>query len=67
VIGPLPLPPTARMLQGYWQDLPRWPTDIVRQVARRTDAWLAAWGQTLYRATFAAPEIQTLVAASSAG
>ncbi len=63
VIGPLPPPPAARILHGYWQDLPRWPTDAVRQVARQTDAWLAAWGQTLYRATLAAPETQTLIAA----
>ena len=63
VIGPLPLPPPVRMLHGYWQDLPRWPTDVVRQVARRTDTWLAAWGRTLYRVTLAAPETQTLVAA----
>ncbi len=63
VIGPLPPPPAARILHGYWQDLPRWPTDAVRQVARQTDAWLAVWGQTLYRTTLAAPEAQTLIAA----
>ena len=63
VIGPLPAPPTAQMLHGYWQALPRWPTDPVGQVARQTDAWLIGWGQTLYRVTFAAPEVRALVAA----
>ena len=63
VIGPLPAPPTAQMLHGYWQDLPRWPTDVVGHVARQTDAWLTAWGQNLYRITFAAPAVQALIAA----
>ncbi|MFZ4789935.1 MAG: TIR domain-containing protein [Candidatus Competibacteraceae bacterium] len=63
VIGPLPLPPAARALHGYWQDLPIWPIDAVRQVARQTDAWLAAWGQVLHRITLGAPDLEGLITA----
>lgn len=62
VIGPLPPPPAARILRGYWLDLPLWPTDAVRRVVRQTDAWLAAWGQNLHRITLGAPDSQGLIA-----
>lgn len=61
ISGPLPLPIPDRILRWYWQDHPRWPTDTVRQFARRTDALLAKWGRTLYQATFDDPELQTLM------
>lgn len=56
VIGPLPLPPAPRILRWYLQSHPCWPTDTVRQFARRTDTLLAAWGHALYQATLDTPE-----------
>ena len=57
----LPLPVPDRTLRWYWQDYPRWPTDTVRQFARRTDALLAKWGCALYQALFNDPALQTLM------
>ncbi len=59
----LPRPPDPRILHWYFQDHLRWPTDTVRQFARRTDDFLASWGRALYQATLAAPDLRDLVAA----
>lgn len=59
----LPAPPPEPVLRWYLQDYPRWPTDSVRQIARSTDALLAAWGRTLYQATLDLPAVRDLTAA----
>ncbi len=61
ISGALPLPIPDRVLHWYWQDHPRWPTDTVRQLARRTDALFAKWGRILYQAIFDSPELQALM------
>ncbi len=58
-----PAPPPDQVLHWYLQDYPRWPTDSVRQIARRTDALLANWGRRLYRATLDSPALRELTAA----
>lgn len=62
LINPLPVPISDQILHWYWQDHPRWPTDTVRQIARRTDALLAAWGRRLYQAIFEQPELEPVIA-----
>lgn len=46
----------------YLRDHPRWPTDVVRRFAQRTDALFKIWGQTLYQTTLAHPGMASLTA-----
>lgn len=62
VLGPLPQSPAADLLRWYWRSYPCWPTDTVRQFARSIEAQLADWGQALYQAVLATPDLQELAA-----
>ncbi|MDG4554757.1 MAG: TIR domain-containing protein [Candidatus Competibacter sp.] len=62
-IDSLPRPPDPRILHWYLQEHLCWPTDTVRQFARRTDTFLASWGHALYQTTLGAPGLRDLTTA----
>ena len=59
-LGPLPPAIDPNLPTWYLRGHPAWPTDAVRQLAQRAEARFAAWGQALYQAVLAPPEMAVL-------
>ncbi len=61
-LGPLPRAIEPDIAHWYLRSHPIWLTDTVRQLVQRTHALFGAWGQALYQATLALPEMAALTA-----
>lgn len=61
-LGPLPRAIALDLPRWYLRGHLAWPTDTVRQLAQRVGARFEAWGQALYQATLALPEMAALTA-----
>ena len=61
-LGSLPQMFDPDLWRWYLRGHPGWPTAPVRQLAQQVDALFAKWGQALYQATLAPPEIAALTA-----
>ena len=61
-LGPLPQALAPEIADWYLYGYPTWSTNTVGQLARRTEVLLKAWGQALYQATLAHPDMAALIA-----
>ena len=61
-LGPLPPTIDPNLPSWYLRGHLAWPTNVVRQLAQRAETQFEAWGQALYQATLAPPEMATLTA-----